>query len=444
MVISLNGEEQQEIRRLLQLKGLKDLKSLLEDVRNLHKDIDEEWYSNPDFQRNNSNFQEEYYKRYNRYCNIVDQFKKSETIENILRVIAGMVAIRHFLLMKESDALFAKTGKGGEVTSLEEKARGVPQRKSVRSQAREEPHQELALEEHEASAIEKHFEAFLKSEEGEQIDSCLEEISIYLRYKEYIRNIAAKELNKFENKKRDIFSNYDKFLASTKHIKEKHIKDLYNYVFIAKIKIEERIYVLFLHHDAGQETKQLEEKYRTFADTIDFLFDMIPLDLQNTLRTPAKQYNAAKADLVKQLVSPERSESDVKSCVEKLKRSLVDQITSMKEKIWSQFRIIWYESGAKEEVIDFLLAQSEYKQGELESYIENILNLSGEITDKLYQNEVLIEALKMQFVYNIQKNINNRYKDNKDQKLHDAKLVYDHLIILEKEMQTDLNKGMQN
>src|SRR5260370_32988313 len=79
MVISLSGEEQQEIRRLLQLKGLKDLKNLLEDVRDLHKDIDEEWYSNPDFQRNNSNFQEEYYKRYNRYCNIVDQFKKSET-----------------------------------------------------------------------------------------------------------------------------------------------------------------------------------------------------------------------------------------------------------------------------------------------------------------------------------------------------------------------------
>jgi hypothetical protein len=36
MLISLSVEEQQEIKRLLQLRGLKDLKNLLEDVKNIH------------------------------------------------------------------------------------------------------------------------------------------------------------------------------------------------------------------------------------------------------------------------------------------------------------------------------------------------------------------------------------------------------------------------
>src|SRR5260370_24756251 len=441
MVISLNVEEQQEIRRLLQLKGLKDLKSLLEDVKSLNKDIYEEWYSNPDFQQNNLVFQEEYYEKYNMYNNIIDQFKKSETVENVLRMIAGMVAIRHFLLMKESNVLFAKTEERGEITWLEGKASGMSQRKSVRSQARKETHQELALEEDEAATVEKNFEAFLKNEEGKQIDSCLEEINRYLSYNEYIKKIVEKELNKFEIKKREIFGNYDKYLGNNEYLEKKQIRDLNNYAFTAKIKIEERIYVLFLHHATGRETKQLEEKYITFADTIDFLFEMIPLDLQNNLRTPAKQYNVAKAALVKQLVSPERSESSVKSCVEKPNRSLKDQITSMKEKIWLQFEMFWRESAVKDKITDVLLEQGEYKQGGLESYIENILNLSSKVTDELYQNDALREALKMLFSYNIQKSKNDGYDEDEDQQLYDDKAIYGYLILLHGCMMTDYSKG---
>ena len=444
MLISLSGEEQQEIRRLLQLKGLKDLKdlkSLLEDVKNLHKDMYEEWYSNSDFQWNNTTFQEEYYKKYNMYNNFIDQFKKSETVENILKVIAGMVAIRYFLLMKGSDALFAKMEERGEITSLEGKASGMSQRKSVQLQAREETHQALTPKEDEASAVEKHFEAFLKNEEGKQIDSCLEEINEYLSYNKYIKKIVEKELNKFEMKKREIFSNYDKYLENNEYLKKKLMRELHNYAFTAKIKIEERIYVLFLHHATGQGTKQLEEKYRTFADTIDFLFETIPLDLQNNLRAPAKQYNAAKADLVKQLVSPQRSESSVKSCVEGLNRSLEDQIEAMKEKIWLQFKMFWYKSAIKDKITDVLLVQGEYKQGELESYVENILNLSSKIADELYQNDILREALKMLFSYNMQKSKNDGYEEDKDQQLYDEKAIYDYLILLHSCMMTDYSEA---
>ncbi len=437
MVISLSGEEQQEIRRLLQLKGLKDLKNLLEDVRDLHKDIYEEWHDNPDFQRNNLAFQEEYYEKYNMCNNFIDQFKKSETLEIILKVIAGMIAIRYFLLMKESDTLFAKMEERGEITSREGKARGVSQRKSVQSQIREETHQELTLKEDEASAVEKNFEAFLENEEGKQIDSCLGEINRYLNYNKYIKKIVEKELNKFEIKKREIFGNYDKFLENNEYLKKKQMRDLNNYAFTAKIKIEERIYVLFLHHAAGQGTQQLEEKYRTFADTIDFLFETIPLDLQNDLRTPAKQYNAAKADLVKQLVSPQRSESSVKSCVEKLKRSLEDQITSMKENIWLQFKMFWYKNAVKDKITDILLTQGEYKQGELESYIESILNLSSKITDELYKDNVLRGDLKMLFSYNIRKSKNDEYDEDEDRQLYDEKAIYDYLILLHSCMMTN-------
>ncbi len=248
-------------------------------------------------------------------------------------------------------------------------------------------------------------------------------------------------MNKFEYNKKCIFSNYDTFLANTEIFKKRQIKELNDHVFIAKIKIEERLYVLFLHHDAGQETQQLEEKYRVFAETIEFLFHTTPLDLQNTLRAPAKEYNAAKADLVRQLAHPESSESSVRRCIEKLNRSLADQIASMKEKIWSQFRIFWHESGAKEEIMYFLVAQGTHKQGELESCIENILHLSSKIADALYQNDVLREDLKVQFSYNTQKFINDESEDNEDQPLHNAQSVYDHLIRLHSCMMTNCSQG---
>jgi len=406
LIGSLSAEKRQEIRKLVQSHGLKDFKMLLEDVKDLHRSIYEEWHGGPDFQRYHAALQEEYYEKYNEYNNIIDQFNISITSENALKVIITMIDIRYFLLMKTSDAFFVKKEQGREIASMEKK-----------------------------------FEAFLRNEEGKHINACLEEISVYLRYSKYLRHIVEKELNKFENKKREIFNNYDTFLVNTESFKKRQMRELHDQLFIAKIKIEERLYVLFLHHDAGQQTKQLEEKYRAFADTIDFLFNNTPLDLQNTLRAPAKEYNAAKADLVKQLAHPESSESSVKRCIEKINRSLADQITSMKEKIWSQFRIFWYESGAMDEIMDFLLAQSEYKQGELENYIENILNLSGKIADELYQNDGLREALKIQFVYNTQKHINGESEDNEDQPLRNAQSVYDHLMLLHHCMMTDCPQG---
>src|SRR6266436_517040 len=48
LVSSLSAEKQQEIRRLVQSHGLKDLKKLLEDVKDLHRSIYEEWHGNPD------------------------------------------------------------------------------------------------------------------------------------------------------------------------------------------------------------------------------------------------------------------------------------------------------------------------------------------------------------------------------------------------------------
>jgi hypothetical protein len=136
-------------------------------------------------------------------------------------------------------------------------------------------------------------------------------------------------------------------------------------------------------------------------------------------------------------VYPESSESSLKRCIEKLNRNLEDQINLMKEKIWSQFRDFWYESGAKEEIIDFLLAQDQYKQDELESHIEDILELSEKLDAKMYQKEELREALKMQIFYNKKNIIKDTSEDNEDQPSHNAQLIYSYLMLLYRYMIAD-------
>jgi len=112
----------------------------------------------------------------------------------------------------------------------------------------------------------------------------------------------------------------------------------------------------------------------------------------------------------------------------------------MKEKIWLQFKMFWRESAVKDKITNVLLEQGEYKQGELESYIEDILNLSSKIADELYQNDVLREALKMLFFYNIQKSKNDGYEEDEDQPLYGDKAIYDYLILLHSSMMTDYSK----
>ena len=164
LVSFLSAEKQQEIRRLLQLNGLKDLKNLIEDVKNLNKSIYEGLYDEYDFQYNDVDIQqEEFYERYNEYSNLINTFKELRLSENISEIIIKIMNIRHLLLMKTSEALFVTTEEGEEVASREEKASDVYQRKPALSRAREEAHQELALKEHEASAVEKNFAAFLKT-----------------------------------------------------------------------------------------------------------------------------------------------------------------------------------------------------------------------------------------------------------------------------------------